>query len=441
MATTGISRPLSVPEACCWLFVILLPFQDLGLEATPLGVLGSTATLIPIVFHMVWTFMSRGSDSFRINRWMILLLAYFLLLNLANLAYWGTTSLGQSNLYKFVSLSGLYLFFLYPIFFMNFESINLDKAISCALAIELFGIIAGDILHIPQFGPGSFFHFTTNLHDRFISFAPEPSIAGNTIACLTLAYMQFARSRTMRWLVLASAMIALAFVGSKGTMLCLAGTFVFAQLFLFRNISWKAKLSFLLVGGVVAAIAVMATWHTLFSLKSATTVTTRSLAPLAALLLLINIPSGVGFTGYLPAYREFVPQAILFGTNIIRSVLGFDPGLNEILRYVNQNSSSSIIFQPAIMDFGACFGIPGLILFGWITVKIYRGLKQQKRYSTYLLLAFVFMTFSLLTYIYHLRGYAIPFIYALAWQRVKPILAARRLSTPKSSEPTATPIT
>ena len=161
-------------------FLVLLPFQDIGLKNSSLGVLGTSLSVLPLVClvalsFLVWLYGRQWQIS-----WTVLgAIAYLLVLNLVTLLRFGTAAMGVNLIAKSVTLAVITFLWAFSIFGIDYLALpNFARYLQAVFVIVLLGIAFGDLNlgHLGFLVNNSFLHGTDNSDRRWRSLASEASL-------------------------------------------------------------------------------------------------------------------------------------------------------------------------------------------------------------------------------------------------------------------------
>lgn len=305
------------------------------------------------------------------------------------------------NLFILTSLA------LFPVFFINYELANLKTLIFMAFAITIVGVVFVDFLKINSLN-SDIFHFFPNLNMRPRGFSLESSTLSISILTLGLLSAYYTKRRRNQIYILTLIVGLLVVIHSKGgivTGLIVLGIIVIMYLhktFKYLFLLTPVVLYFCYL--VITKVAEMI----LIDIENFTSIATRGGLVLTSLFIVANNPFGVGFSGFLPAIKNYIPQAI----NYINNTFTINFNMTEITEMANSLTDNAISTKTFLFDYFIFFGIPFLIAFLLFNLKIISELKKTK--SVFLLAAVLASFISVCTYIGGVGLYNISLVYGVA---------------------------
>lgn len=391
--------------------ILLVPFQNSILQATPLRFLGASLSFVPLVLFSLYAFLYRiSAQGLKTPE---IYLAVLLFLSVIP-TVWGLVVVERVDVStaflvkKTLTNTILNVFLLYPLFIMPDPGKWLERAVYAALGICIAGYVLVDVLAVPGMAYPSLFqasHAVTTPR----GFSLEQSTFGATIAILCLLATVVTKSHACRMVFLT---LLLAFVfgisASKGTMLGVILAFGMAFVFSGKKNIVPKLMGLILVCVIGYFASGKITERFDGELQRAGSVSTRSILILSAAPSLVENPLGVGYSGYIPALIKYVYPTMSW----LRSN-GFESAAtDEIDSYIASEDKRALNIKAQLFEYIMVFGLPGLILIAVFHIGLHRRLYNLDHPARiYLLALFWFCLVSLLTYMPALGMY----IYTIAY--------------------------
>ena len=290
------------------------------------------------------------------------------------------------------------------------------KAIIMAYLLTCIGVLVIDV-----FGNEMFIHHTVNLQRRPRGFSLESSQLSLSLLSLGSLAIHVAKKKYVRFTFIAFLIILLLFSGSKGGIVI--GGYVVGLVSWWRsktlsreNSSLKLIIQFLLVGILVGGWYIFSSGITqMYSsdLREYTSIATRSTLFITVILVMFRYPLGVGFSGYLPAIVNTIPDAIRYLANNLPIPLNFE----EVQGYVWALSDQNITTKVFLGDGVVWFGIPFVYIFIKFAFKIIMGLRETRNW--FLLFGAVAVFLALSTYAIGIGVYSVSIFLGYVYQKVE----------------------
>lgn len=402
-----LPRPLAtIKSALLFAFIVFLPFQDVGLANTPLGVAGASLSVIPLVMLLMiqlaeWSLQK----DLKINVLHLWVVSYMIVVTTVYFASSGIVSYGENMVWKSIKLLILTVLFASPISFINYEKFhNIKYAVGIAFTLSCAGLLL-PFLGLEWFDSNSMLHATPNGNMRPRGFALESSTLSIQIVTLGLLAMHFFHNRLTKALLLIIIVVILMTIESKGGVAVFGLTVFLSILLLPKTASWKRML------GIIVGVIIMANAF-YFILDSVTkdleefsSTATRLTMAITTVLIAAHNPFGVGFSGYLPAISTYLPDAI----NLINLPLNY----GEVSSYIAQNSAKNISAKTFLFNYFLFFGWPFVIGFILFFIELVR--RVRKVGSKHLLAAILFSVLAISTYSDGLGLYNVSLVFGVAF--------------------------
>jgi hypothetical protein len=400
----------TVKQFLFFLWIVLIPFQDTGLQALPIGFLGSAPAFIPLALLLLITFCEwLAKGNLRINRGVVYAIIYVLCVTVVYLALFGTRSHGTSLIFKSFNLSILTGLLILPVPFLDFGTERIARYVRNAFLVAVAGVVLADILKLEFLASSLLLHFHENRNMRPRGFSLESSTLAVTIITLGLLAAHFSRSWLGKVSFLLTAVLVTLYSASKGGLIIL---FIVAAIFIFsaRHIRLWPKIALTLSLVVLSYFAVgVLQRNFLDDLDLYTSTSTRAGLVTTSIVTFIHNPLGVGFSGFLPAVDRYAPDAVDFLNRTIPGTLNFA----EILSYVGADTDMNISTKTLLFDNLLYFGLPFLILFILFHKRLLAGLKQPDMHFLYG--AVLFSLIALCTVTGGVGLYNFTLVYGIAW--------------------------
>jgi hypothetical protein len=360
-------------------FIALCPIQDFILRGTALiAIVGSSPSSVPLLFIIFltladWIICGR----FRVLQVGAIAALYAFVLTIYGVIQFGVTFYSE-NLIR-TSLGSLMVlsFFLAAIFLPRYE---LRGTVRFACYVAFFLLVLGLCFSRPTpFGlPGLFdnpvSHYTIiPTLDRPRGLSSEPSFLSVTTISIGLLCAHFSRKRISQAFFLLATVGLLVAIGSKGgffiIFICLG---ILAML---RFHKWYQLPVFVLA---IVPLALIATaWiPTLFpeeGILVSGSVQTRVSMILCAIFIVAHHPFGVGFSGYRPAVSQYLPDSM----RAIQSLSPLPLDFTEVSEYLGV--SPNVGTKTFLFDQAMCFGLPFIIWFIVLLIRLLKKLGVEKR--------------------------------------------------------------
>jgi O-Antigen ligase len=378
MAPGQESLDITLQRLLIFTFIALSPIQDFIMRGTALAIPGSSASTVPLLFIMFlafapWVVCGR----FRVLRVGAIAALYAILLTIYGVMQFGMTFYGQ-NLFR-TSLGSLTILslFLAAIFIPRYD---MRGTVRSACYAAFFILVLGLCLShptpfgLPRLFDNPVFHYTIDpTLDRPRGLSTEPSFLSVTIISIGLLCAHFSRKRISKAFFLVATIGLLVATGSKGG-ICI----LFICLGILAMLRFRKWYQLPVLGLAIVPLALIATaWiPTLFpeeGIIQSGSVQTRASMVLCAIAIVEHHPFGVGFSGYRPAVSKYLPDSM-------RSIQSLSPlplDFSEVSEYlgVSPNVGTKTFF----FDQAMCFGLPFVIVFIVLVVRLLKRLSVEKR--------------------------------------------------------------
>jgi hypothetical protein len=392
-------------------WILLIPFQDSGLQALPIGFLGASPAFIPLALLLVILFVEwlRNDGALAVSRKFLMILGYIVIVTVVYLLISGTTSHGENLIIKSLNLMVLTALLILPIFVLDLGDRLIRHLVPAAFLITVAGVLLSDILRLEPFASSGILHYHENINMRPRGFTLESSWLSALTISLGLLSAHFAKSGTKKivFLVLTAAIVL--FSGSRGGIVALSFTVMLVLLFRMRMKTWFR------LPGLVLIIVVAWLLHDLMTRLLAsdilmyTSAATRLGLVVTSLMTVIHNPFGVGFSGFLPAIDKYGPMAI----DWIDRTFGYSFKFTELMSYIGSDTDINISTKTFLFDYIFFFGIPFLILFILFNHKLI--IKSELFRSPYLFAAVLFSFMAACTFIGGVGMYNLSLVYGIAF--------------------------
>lgn len=406
------------------LWIILIPFQDSGLQSLGIGFLGKSPSFIPLIAIIFLDILKNVNDSFsggkaiRFKKIWLYVLVYMASISLLYLII-SYISLGDIVIYKrnlifkSINLFILTVLFIYPIFFIKYHEIAIKKELFICFIVTILGVFLCDYMQSDFFQNNQIFHSVpyeySNQRPR--GFSLESSWLAIMIISLGFLLLHYLERKMSKFLILITMLVMLIFSISKGAILSLAiVTFVILNLKLKLNFLMRIFVLFITLVMVIGIGSEMVSLITVDITRFTSSVSRITLIVTSFLILLHN-PLGVGFTGALPAIHDYLPK----GISLVNSLTNFDLNFFEVKGYIDAVTDTQISTKTLLTDYAIYFGIPFIISFFVFNYKLLSRLR--KRQILYLYAGVFFLFITLCTYSDGIGMYNISLLYGIAFDR------------------------
>lgn len=375
-------------------FLLLVPFQDTGLSATPLGHLGTSFSVLPLLGILALDIGGWLADSDRrLHLGWCLFGFYGAFVTFGYIAAFGTT---WGSIYlpvKAVNLTIEAILAVYVVFGIDWSRTRwLHAGVKGAFAICILGVLCFDLnlVGLRALFDNRFFHFAANPDTRWHGFSPEVSILSASLGALGLLSAALARHNSSRIIYLAVSAAALALCGSKGGFVTLALAILGAAL-LTRGRRLPVLAALLLLSPVgwfgLTQILNMTSED---AIRESTTFATRSTMAMWTWEVVSQHPFGVGFGGFYPSLTRYLPSAMDQASQNLPILLNF----SEVRTYMATARYAGT--KSFLLDFAAYFGFPFVVMFLGFVAYMARNLARARQ--VWLLVALLFATLALSAY-------------------------------------------
>jgi hypothetical protein len=406
-----VKRPHSLVGLLMGLMIPFSVFQDTAMQHSPLGI--AVASPVFFLLALVWILRLSGNPVHglihtRINRWVVIVVLGYVMLNIYYGLQFGSVAYGENLFVKGTKIGLLLASIVYAGWLFSNYTISSFKNWIMVGAFIAFGGLVLDFLIHDTLVRSWWLHYGINdqrfqligFDDRPRGFSYESSTLGITLLVFgVLSALSVRRGwPCLAWLI--GTGIALLFCGSKSAFLVFA--FSLATSALLTKSRW-VFVTFLVAGPMLLMMAFITVdqWWPIVDQKfilpfmldidETTSVATRLTMAVSAVLSVVQNPFGVGFSGYMPALVANIENAGDLGSRL----LGLPLNLNEVKKYLVQETSFAIGAKSFFFDNAVVFGMPFVLL--WVVghiilIKRYRNSKDAVS-LTLLLGMFIPLTF------------------------------------------------
>lgn len=391
------------------MMILLLPFQNTVIGATDLGFLGKSPSFIFIAGLLIFSFFKFCSDIKPVSHARLFILFYFFVVNIiSGIYFFGDFAYGRPLFIKGINLLILNFLFFFPFFCsVNFENKKFKFFILISFLVSVFGVVLGDALHLGFIESGPF-QMSERVSPRPRGFSYEASMLAATIFPLLFSFFCL-RNKSKDYSVYAICVFfaVAVFTSSKGAIITIIIANIFSYI-LNRKLFTLKGLSFLILFSLcVTALGMVLIDFFLVDVRDNTSVATRLVCVLTAIFSLLENPFGVGYFGFLSAFKNNIPEAIAFINNMSPVRLN----MYEAEGYVTSASDAVIGTKSFFWNTAICFGWPFIIVF---FLYVFDVVKKCRRYGRKdLELAFWFVIISLFSFIEGIGLYSISLFFAV----------------------------
>lgn len=361
-------------------FIALCPIQDFILRGTALiAIIGSSPSSVPLLFMIFLAFVPWIlSGRFRVLQAGAIAALYAFVLTIYGVMRFGMTFYGYNLLRTSLGSIMILSLFLAAIFIPRYE---LRGTVRAACYVAFFFLVVGLCFsHPTPFGLPGFFdnqvlHYTPidPTLDRPRGLSTEPSFLSVTTISVGLLCAHFSRKRISKAFFLLATVALLVISGSKGGIFIIFICLGILAMMRFRK--WY-QLPVLALAIVPVALIAAASIPTLFpetGVLQSGSVQTRASMILCAILTVAHHPFGVGFSGFRPAVSQYLPDSM-------RSIQSLSPvplDFSEVSEYLGV--SPNVGTKTFLFDLAICFGLPFVIFFFVLIIRLLKRLSVEKR--------------------------------------------------------------
>lgn len=359
-------------------FIAFCPIQDFFLRGTAVAMVGSSPSSIPLLFIIVLSFAYWAlCGEFRVLQIGAISALYAILLTIYGVMQFGISFYGQNLLRKSIGSLTVLSMFLAAIFLPRYEFRGtVRSACYAAFFILVFGLC---FTHPTPFGLPSFFdnpafHYTIiPTLDRPRGLSSEPSFLSVTTISIGLLCAHFSRTRISKAFFLLATVGLLVAIGSKGGIFIIFICLGILAMLRFRKWYQLPILGLAIVPlGLIAAASIPTLFPETGVLQS-DSVQTRASMIVCASLTVAHHPFGVGFSGFLPAVKRYLPESI----NSIQALSPLPLDFSEVLEYLGP--SPNVGTKTFLFDEAMCFGLPFVIFFIVLIISLLKRLHMETR--------------------------------------------------------------
>lgn len=377
------------------LFILLIPFQDSGLQQFS-KFLGARLSNLPLLV-LIFFFFLRILLSKKIAQKSVLFFGtaffYVFLLGIFPILFFYDDLFYTSYLYRslFVNMAIIATkSFILCYVVLNYKD-EYSRYIVVSFVIALIGYIACDVLDISL---GTFIHGTVST-GRARGFSPESSVFGTTIVILGLLSAYVQKKYFYKVLFVLLTIISVALSTSKGA---IGVTLILAYIMIMRariNRLVKILTTLIVIGACIHL------WNNFIvyllgigneNLFGTGSFTTRCSAVLTSILIVKDFPLGTGPSAvYGIEFIKHIPNVYDFLSDLIGGY-GLDP--TEILVMIHNNvtnEDANIGSKSGFFNNLAYFGLPFLIYFMILIRHVQKVLFQNKKYILWFVFLFIVM--------------------------------------------------
>lgn len=399
----------AIMRSLFFLVLLLLPFQDSGLSATPLRMFGLYLSNLPLVvmvafsfFHSIYIHRIEKKDIF------IMLAFYYIIFYSLGLSF----IIGDNvviSLYKTMTNCIILLFQIIVFFYAIRYFDVIRKYIWIVFLIDIAGCLVCDIAGIDL---GILIHRPRSIlaDNRFHGFSSETSWFSYTTVLLGLLAAACSKSAIYKYIYIITALVVAFSGGSKGTILCIPLAFFIYVLFSGRYRIWTKALLVIVSSVILYEVYIEFVEESfIFDLRESTSFATRASSIISAVLIFFHYPLGTGFGSFTTIFRDYVIQ----GFDILNQLVPlYVISPNEILSMMNDPAGVGLTIKVVFFQYLAFFGIPFLYLLYRVIkylVKEFQGSKKIYIITLY----FIFISLATFAQIYYDSIITIAALYCL----------------------------
>lgn len=388
------------------LFIILIPFQDSGLQkfSRYLGQYLSNWPLIILILLEFYKciFIKKYLKKIYLKYFIIISIYISIISVIPMLSYLDSHYIDKIIYTFFVNYSIFFAkCFILLYIIKNFKNIYF-KYIVIAYLITLIGFFICDVI---GFSGGFLVHYSDLVlleeKGRARGFSSEPSFFGYTLVIFTLLTMYYIKKRWIKFIVFVISSIVLWIAGSKGSLIIV---FFVGLLYVV-----KAKANFF-IKCIILLVCLSAgayLWINLYvyalgfadgeGVVTTISFVTRIVTILISIFILINYPLGIGISGVFGIY--FL-ENMTYVYDIFSSIFfnGVTLDGSELFGMLNQGTNAyGVGIKSGFFQNVAYFGWPFICMFIYYTYKMNKYL--NKKNEILLWIVFIYSTLSIMTYV------------------------------------------
>lgn len=374
------------------LFVLFIPFQDCGLQGTFLRYFGANLSNIPlmvVIFISIFKFLLGEKVDKKVfvfyTSISIYIIGYSLLVTIS---YINDSSIGF-YLYKILSNSIIFIFWLFAYIYAKKYADNIGKYIIGANIIHIIGWILCDILKL-DLGKGIHYAQVVD-YSRFHGFTLEASYFCFTAVLLGILSIYYIKNKFIKFIFGIFVLVFVICGGSKGTMVC-----IFISIIIYILLSKKYRIVTKIILLVISLlISFLGFYYILLNaffidLEESTSFASRVSSILSVFYILQDYPLGTGLGTFLPVFQISITKAFdLLNEYIPGIVLAY----KEIDNWISNERGEGAVIRSIVFQYIAYFGIPFLLGFIYYVKYMIKNIFKDK--YTWL---FIFILCGLLTF-------------------------------------------
>jgi hypothetical protein len=416
----GLELRATIDDVLLWSAVALSPLQDTALQKTPLALVAASPAVFPLLgllFLHVMRRMLRLNFAFR--RWTLLAAGYVLMTSLAHFVArsHGVTVLEWRSLRGSSILAILLFFTLFGVNYRDTRGIRI--AVYIAMAITLIGIVVGAVLGANAI---PLLQATPSNTGRPSGFSTEASTLSVQTVCIGILMTHFMRGRWQKACVALLTCALLVYSQSKGGLISLLLCVTILGVIKSRSsLATKVLVASIVIPVLyLGSLLVASMFGDNIDTNQTSSVATRLSMAVFAIITVAHNPLGVGFTGFLPAIRDYLPGAM----TVVQSWFPIPLGFGEVSGYLEppyQDADCKSFF----FNYFVFFGIPFAIVFFQFAFRVLRRLLAAGCDS--LFVGVLFCLFALMTYYSTTNSYSVAILFGVALREVRRIEDTVRL--------------
>lgn len=391
--------------------VALSPFQDTFLQKTPLKLPGSSLSFVQLIgLFLVAALRHILRDPLRVRRSLLLTVCYAGLVCGAHLVgvRRGEVVVNWDSLVALTILTALTFFVIFRLEFPDSRALRV--AVYAAFFFTILGIVCERLL-----GPNGIqvLQMTPNVSGRWRGFSTEASTLSVQIVASGMLTAHFLRARWLSICVGILTSVLLVLSGSKGALICLLFCVLVLGMVRSRRSLLAKAVALILVTPVVwiGGIYVFSIFGSVIELNQTSTIATRLSMAIYALITVAHNPFGVGFPGFLPSIREYLPLAMAFVEKQFPVPLAFV----EVESYLHPPQTDADC-KTFFFNFLVFFGIPFAISFFWLVATTLKRLLRLQCY--WLFLGVLFCAMAMMSYYSTLNAWTLPMLFGISLREV-----------------------
>jgi O-antigen ligase/polysaccharide polymerase Wzy-like membrane protein len=410
----------TVDEVLLWTMVVLSPLQDTALQSTPLKLVAASPAVFPLIalmaLHMVRRILRMD---YKFHRWTLIAAGYALLVSVAHLiAYSQGVLVLEWRALRGGSIFAILAFFV--VFGLDLRNTRgLRIAAYTALCLTLVGIAIGAILGANAV---PLLQSTPSLTGRPNGFSTESSTLSVQTVCTGTLTVHFLSKIWQKVGIGLLTCVLLVYSQSKGglisLMLCIT---ILAIIKTRSSLTIKIIAAFIVIPALyLGSLFLVSMFGSIIAENQTSSIATRLSMAIFSMITVAHNPLGIGFTGLLPAIREYLPRSM----DLVQSWFPIPLAFVEVKSYLvppYRDADCKTFF----FNYFVFFGFPFAFVFFRFAFGLLRRLYLAGRDS--LFVGALFCLTALLFYYSTMNAYTLPLLFGVALCEVRQRETALRM--------------